>query len=178
MIAFVGLAACGLVAAALGSPGRIAALHDTRRAIGLFHASLLGLEGGGPADTALARLLESARNVLPVKALVVRDEHNRVVAASRGAHALLPLPDQVVAEDLLLPAGAGTKLPRRDVPLPSEGARLPLRTGNRQVGWLDLWGDGVGASATSRHTLSDLARTTIAGTSINRVNHSAMAVRV
>jgi hypothetical protein len=158
VIAFVGLATCGLVAAALGSPGRIAALHEARRTIGLFHASVLGLEGGGPADTALARLLDASCNAFPVKALVVRDEHNRVVAASRGPHALLPIPQQVVAEDLLLPAGAGTKLPRRSPPLPPEGARLPLRTGNRDVGWLDLWGDGLGASAASRQALCDLAR--------------------
>jgi K+-sensing histidine kinase KdpD len=158
IIAFVGLAACGLVAAALGSPGRIAALREARRSIDLFHASLLGLEGGGPADTALSRFLDSTCNALPVKALVVRDEHDRVVAASRGSQALQPIPDQIVAADLLLLAGAAVSLGRRYIPLPTEGTRLALRTGNRQVGWLDLWGDGVGASEASRRTLCDLAR--------------------
>jgi hypothetical protein len=158
IIAFVGLATCGLVAAALGSPGRIAALSESRRHLALLHSALLDLEGAGPAEGALARLLERACGALPVKALIIRDAHDRVVAASRGPHGLSPIPLPVLAADLLLAAGSATTLPRRGAPLPTEGARVPLLTTNRQVGWLDLWGDGRNATKTSRRTLSDMAR--------------------
>ena len=44
------------------------------------------------------------------------------------------------------------------VGFPDEGGRIALASGGRQVGWLDVWGNGASASAESRRALSDLAQ--------------------
>ena len=159
LVAFVGLAMCGLVAAALGSPQRIAALREARRHAGLVHSALVELEGAGPLEAELARVLEAARHVLPVRALVVRDAHDQCLAASPHQQGLVALPDLIVEGDLLLARGSPpVGLGRRGPPLPAQGARVALMTGNRRLGWLDLWGDGAPAGADSRRALADLAR--------------------
>jgi Domain of unknown function (DUF4118) len=156
IIAFAGLTLTGLVAASLGSPDRIAALREMRGHVQLLHAGLRELEGGGPTDAELGRVLEGARHVLPVSGLAVRDLHDRVIAVAPPRYGLEPIPAEVVESDTLLPRGA--HVPRRPGPLPAHGARVAIVTRNRQVGWLDLWDDGTPASAAARRTLSDLAR--------------------
>jgi hypothetical protein len=156
VMAFAGLTITGLVAASLGSPDRIAALRELRGHVQLLHAGLRELEGGGPTDAELGRVLESARYVLPVSGLAVRDLHDRVAAVAPPKYGLEPIPAEVVEADTLLPRGA--RAPRRPFPLPAHGARAAIVTRNRQVGWLDLWGDGTPASAADRRTLSDVAR--------------------
>jgi K+-sensing histidine kinase KdpD len=143
IIAFVGLAACGLLAAALGSSRsrRARELESTRGHLELLHASLGQLEAAGPVEPSLGRMLNALRKTLPVAAAVVRDEHNHVLAAS----------DQAAGRPV--PHGALTA-----ADLPADGARLPLVAANRQVGWLDVWGDGSGAEADSRNVLADVGR--------------------
>src|SRR4029077_2166614 len=58
LIAFAGLTVCGLVAASLGSPQRIAALREARAHSQVLHQALRALETGGPVEPEVARLLE------------------------------------------------------------------------------------------------------------------------
>ena len=159
LIAFAGLTVCGLVAASLGSPQRIAALRESRSHAQLLHQTLGALAGGGPVEPELARLLERARQILPVRALVLRDPSGRVVASAPHAAGLEPIPPQVVDMDTLLAPGRAESALRRAPSLPAEGARIAIVVHQRQVAWLDLWGDRAPATAASRRTLSDVGRT-------------------
>jgi K+-sensing histidine kinase KdpD len=158
LIAFAGLTVCGLVAASLGSPQRIAALRESRSHTQLVHHTLGALEGGGPVEPEIGRLLERARQTLPVRALVMRDPGGRVVSSAPHQAGLEPVPPQVVDADTLLAAGQPESVLRRAPSLPSEGVRIAIVTHQRQVAWLDLWGDGAPGTAASRRTLSDVAR--------------------
>jgi len=158
LIAFAGLTVCGLVAASLGSPQRIAALRELRSHAQLLHHTLAALESGGPVEPELARLLERARQMLPVCALVLRDPSGRVVCSAPHQAGLEPIPPHGVDTDTLLPRGAAASALRRAPSLPTDGARIAIVTHQRQVAWLDLWGDGAPATAASRQTLSDVAR--------------------
>lgn len=156
VIAFVGLAVCGLVAAVLGSKRgeRIAARKDLE----LLHSALSQLDGAGPVEPRLTRVLNASRAALLVAADVVRDDRGQLEAASERAHAR-PVPAVILEPEILLsPGTAARDLPRRGLPLSTEGGRLPLVAGNRLVGWLDLWGTGAPASVSSRRTLSDVGR--------------------
>lgn len=160
LIAFVGLAACGLVAAACGSRQRrrTVAQGDRRGHIDLLHAALHHVDTTGPADQVLAKILDETRTALPLSTLVVRDEEERLLAAS-GAGREVPIPGQELRLDLLLMRDTSARfLPPDDVPFPAEGGRLPLRIGNRRVGWLDLWGSGASASAQDQRALVDIGR--------------------
>jgi K+-sensing histidine kinase KdpD len=159
-IAFFGLAACGLLAAALASQrGRRGDTTSAlRKQMDLLQSAVGQLERAGPLDLRLSQALEALRLAFPVAAAVVRDTRDQVLAASARAHGMAA-PARVLEPDTLLPAGtAGSSLPARGLPLPSEGARIALVAGNRQVGWLDLWGSGGPASPASRRALSSLAR--------------------
>jgi len=158
VFAFAGLTVCGLVAASLGSPQRIAALREYRSHSHLLHQTLAALEEGGPVETELARVLERARQTLPVRALVLRDPNGRVVASAPHPAGLEPIPPQVVDTDTLLAPGVAESTLRRAPSFPAEGARVAIVVQQRQVAWLDLWGDGAPATAACRRTLSDVAR--------------------
>ena len=70
IIAFVGLAACGLIAAALGAPrrSRIAARETARRQLDLLHAVVAQLDRAATLEARLADVLKACRGVLPVAA--------------------------------------------------------------------------------------------------------------
>jgi hypothetical protein len=69
------------------------------------------------------------------------------------------VPHEVLQPDTLLPSVISDRdLALRGLALPKEGARLALMAGDRQVGWLDLWGNGRPLRVASRQTLSDIAR--------------------
>ena len=158
LFAFAGLTVCGLVAASLGSPQRIAALREARVHAQIVHQALLALEAGGPVEPEIARLLEWARHRLPVRALVLRDRGNRVVSSAPHSAGLHPIPAPALEADTLLVPGASAHALRRPLALPEAGARIVVMTHQRQVGWLDFWGDGAPASASSRQTLTSVAR--------------------
>jgi hypothetical protein len=158
VIAFVGLAVCGLIAASLGSERgrRRAELRETRSQLELLQAAARRLEEGLPAGSRLDGILDAARSVLPVAALAVRDGRGRTVAAA-GTQAVL-VPSRVLQPDSLEPRGVSPLGSRRGgLPLPAEGARLALTIDNHEMGWLDLWGDGTIADARARRTLSAMA---------------------
>lgn len=158
VIAFFGLAGCGLLAATLGSSrGRqSAALQSARRHLALLHLGLRQMEVAGPVEPALARMLESLRKAVPLVAVVVRDEHGRILAASERAHGR-SIPGTVVEADDIAPASFAVARPRADI-LSPDGTRIPLIVANHQVGWLEVWGDGVPAGLATCRLLCDMAR--------------------
>jgi hypothetical protein len=156
VIAFVGLAACGLIAAAFG--GQIARRTSHRRHLDLLHEALLTLPEAGPPATRLLQVLDLARATLPVSSLAVRDERGTLVAGTPRA-ASHPRPAASLSMDALLHPGTGAEgLRRRGAPLPAEGVRIELVASNQTVGALEVWGDGRPADADDRRVLADVAR--------------------
>jgi hypothetical protein len=151
VIAFLGLTACGLVAAAVGSQRgeRAAALRATRAQLALVHSGLEQLEKGTSADVGLKRVLDAFRGALPLGAAVVRDTRGNLRAATDRAYGM-PVPARDLGPDALAALAAGE-------PLPREGARLALVLGGRRLGWLDVWGNDRPASAQARQTLGGVA---------------------
>lgn len=152
-IAFFGLAACGLLAAALASQRerRGAAADASRKQIALVHSAVEQLAGRGPLDARLTLILDALRGTLPLEAAIVRDMGEHVLAASAHARGRV-VPGLVLAPDTLPPAGDARR------PVPREGARLALVAGREQVGWLDLWGSRAPVSADAGRALSAVAR--------------------
>ncbi len=156
LIAFLGLTVCGLIAAAVGSQrgARVRSLRASRQQLDLVHVGLEQLERGLATDLGLTRVIDASRRVLPLAAAVVRDTPGNLLAATERAHGM-PVPAQSLGLDALaMPAAPD----RSRQPLPQEGARLALVAGGRQVGWLDVWGNGKPATAEARRTLSGVAR--------------------
>jgi len=161
LIASAGLAVCGLVAAAIGSRRgeRSAALDAAVSDLDLLHGALAEIAGPGPVEDRLAAVLRDAREALPLAGAVLRDADGKAVAASSPGFAEHADPATVLDRDTLLPPGMSIgELSHRDLALPRDGGRLPLETGGRQVGWLDLWGDGSPASLQARRTIATVAR--------------------
>jgi hypothetical protein len=162
VIAFSGLAVCGLIAATLGSHRgeRITALRTVQRHRDLLRSILRNWDGSAPIGPQLTAVLRAARKVFPLAAAVVRDGRGRLVASCEPADGLRGVPDSILdADTLLLDAPTAKGEHRRWNPaLPDEGGRIALRSGTRTLGWLDVWGDRTSASLESRRALSDLAR--------------------
>ena len=156
VIAFVGLTVCGLIAAAVGSQRgeRVAALRACRAQLGLVHSGLEQLEKGVPVGLGLKRVLDASRGALPIAAAVVRDTRGNLLTATERAHGM-PVPTRSLEPGAL--AGPAAPDLRRE-PLPPDGARIALVAGGRQIGWLDVWGNGRPAGAEARRTLSGVAR--------------------
>jgi hypothetical protein len=151
LIAFIGLTACGLVAAAVGShqSARVAALRACRARQELVRHGLDQLAKGAPRDLAVARVLDAAVGVLPVADAAVHDMGGNLLAATGQARGRAT--PSVRLEVLgAAPGGAGAALPR-------EGVRIPLVARGRPVGWLDAWGDGSTDKAGATD-IADLAR--------------------
>jgi K+-sensing histidine kinase KdpD len=150
LIAFVGLALSGLVAASFSSDRgrRIAHLGESQRHFQLLRRVLASLHPSETLESQLAEALRACRDALPLSGAVLRNPRGYVLASSDDQAALRPLPDQP-----LRPAPS-----RVERALPERGARIPLALGERQLGWLDVWGDGRPASAEARRTLADLAK--------------------
>src|SRR5262245_43184465 len=142
VIAFFGLALCGLVAAAFGSrrEAEAEAGERTREHLDLVREALRQLEGPEPR---LDRLLGEACERLGVAA-VLRDGTGRVLAAC---------PPEATARQR-----PRTRLdPERLGELTPEGGRLDLGGGTASAS-LDVWNDGRGLAAWQTRALSDLAR--------------------
>ena len=161
IIAFFGLAACGLIVSALSSrrEKRAAELGSAQKQLELLQMAIGDLESPDPFELRVARLLDTVRATCPISAAVVRDLRDTILVASVQGAQSTRVPIRIVSLQTLLPRGtdAEARLPRNP-PIPTEGERLPLAAGNRQFGWLDLWGNGVPASARSRRTLVEVAR--------------------
>ncbi len=153
VIAFLGLALCGLLAAALGSSRRERLLAG--RQIGLLHAALREGASAGPVDSGLQQLVDAARGAFPLAAIVVRDAGGRLLA--RAGSAGDPASDPPTVESSVALAITTERWDwRESAPLPATGVRLPLVAAARQVGWVDLWGDGRPAGNDARRALAAL----------------------
>lgn len=147
VIAFVGLAVCGLVAAALGSTRNngARAAPALRAHLDFLHSAVRDLDGSAPVEPQLARVLRASKDLLPLAAVVVRGEDGAVVASSDPADGQRPIPEMV------LEAEGG-------MDIPDGGGRIALVAGRRTMGWLDVWGDGRAPGLESRQTLFAVAR--------------------
>src|SRR5262245_25926314 len=160
VIAFVGLAVCGLIAAALGSQRtrRVEALSGVARQRDLMRRLLSELDAGLAVEAQLARLLAELPAAFALAGATIRDTNGRLVARAYPEDGQRPVPHQVLEPESLLPStGAGSQVPGWDLAIAREGGRLPLSAGDT-IGWLDLWGNGRAVDAESRHTLTDIAR--------------------
>jgi hypothetical protein len=170
VFAFLGLSACGLLAAALGSPRR-EWLAATRQAH-VLHAVLGQLERGSLPEYRLQELLDAARPAFPVTALALRDGGEQLRAASGDGSLVGRSPVRVASPETIATSGRLLDF-RRGVPLPEDGMRVPLVVGGRGLGFLDLWGDGQPASREARRGLTALAHALAALlASLERVEHS------
>ena len=154
LIAFLGLAGCGLIAALFR--GRREARVLRSRHLAIVDQILEGVEEGGDMGPATKAVLESALAVLPVAGLVVRDSQGDILIAAGGGQGR-PSP-------VATPMNA---LPAQD-PLPAEGLRLPLVAGRQPMGSLDVFGDGRVARAAERGLIAVLARALSARLAVGR----------
>jgi hypothetical protein len=168
IIAFLGLTACGLISATLGS-GR-AERQAGRRQLEAVHAALRQLELGGPPESRLQEVLDSVRAAFPVSALAVRDEGGSLLASAGDQTRIAGVPPLVAEAEML--ASAGSVRLGNPAPLPVGGLRLPLVAGRRPLGGLDLWGDGRPAGRETRRALWAVARAIAAVIAEGRLPHS------
>ena len=153
VIAFLGLALCGLLAAALGSPRRERLVAD--RQLRLLQAALLEGASAGAVDSGLQPLVDAAREAFPLAAIAVRDAGGRLLASGGSAGEAASAPATVGSTAALAVAAERWDW-REGAPLPATGVRLPLVAAARQVGWMDLWGDGRPAGNEARRGLAAL----------------------
>lgn len=145
VIAFLGLAACGLLAAALGGErAETAAALERERA----HGEILGalahdLTSWVETGSAAARTLRELQETHGIAAAVLRDAKGNVLAATRVALELDPPAKESRLETFAADGG----------PVSPFGERVVLETGT-----LDLWGARSSDAPPQRGKLADVAR--------------------
>jgi K+-sensing histidine kinase KdpD len=167
LVAFIGLAACGLLAAFLGSPRR--ERDAARERLRLVDRALRQIEAGGPAAARAQLIADLAVNALPLAAVVVRDDHAGLVAASGAKGASEREPGTVVSASTVA-AADHWEWRTRNPPLPRDGLRVALIVGSRPVGALDVWGNGQPAGREARRAVGALA--TILAALLDTARHS------
>jgi hypothetical protein len=171
VIAFLGLSACGLLAAALGSPRR--EWREVTRQVHLLHGVLGQLERGSPPEHRLQELIAAARPAFPLSALALRGGDEQLRAAAGDGSLVGHSPGRVASPDAIATSGRLLDF-RRGVPLPEDGLRVPLVVGGRPLGFLDMWGNGQPANREARSGLTALAHALAALlASLERVEPSA-----
>jgi len=160
VIAFFGLAGCSLLAAALGSKRseRVANLRAARAHADAVHSALGELSRSGSLGSRLISIVDAALATFPLAAVAVRDMAGEVLMVKPRGHVPTPASETVLEPDTLVAPGKHVPERPRNAPLPAEGARLALVVGNRQVGWLDVWGNGAPVSPESCRALTAVAR--------------------
>lgn len=159
IVAFVGLAVCGLVAAALGShrAQSLSRLETVRRYREVVISSLRAWDPAGLAQPQLRTILEECTHQFSLAAAVIRDPEGAEIAASGLTDGQRPLPNDIL-EPATLAAGKEGLWPSGSLRIPEQGGRIPLLADRTPVGWLDVWGTGAEMSLDSRRALADLAR--------------------
>jgi K+-sensing histidine kinase KdpD len=157
-LAFTGLVVCGLTVAGFRSlrarrvpPPSEEALH-----LDLLRTVAERLSSREPAAEALAVSLQEVVRALPLVGVAVRSAAGALIA-SQG---LVGTPPQELLQGNTWHTvdEEGPRVVGPTLPLPAGGARLPLQFRERQVGWLEIWGNGAPASADARRTLVDVGR--------------------
>jgi hypothetical protein len=154
LVAFLGLAGCGLLAAFLGSPRR--ERDAARRRFDLVDRALEQVEAGGPAGSRAQVVADAAVSALPLAAVVVRDDLSGLVAVSGTKDAADRAPGAVVSSSTVAKAEPWDWR-TRNPPLPRAGLRVALIVGSRPVGALDVWGNGQPAGREARRALGAVA---------------------
>jgi uncharacterized protein DUF4118 len=138
VVAFVALAACGLIAAAFGR--RRERLSE---AAGRGHEELEILKrlserlGDG---TSLDQVLADLRQGFGLSAVALRDAQDRVVASAGSVPAARP--ETELTQDTLLPVDESRlRFGAKGFRLPEHGGRLALHTAPDAL-WLDVWEGG------------------------------------
>jgi Domain of unknown function (DUF4118) len=151
LIAFIGLALCGLIAAAFGrrrarsSEMLGQARHDIE--------ALEQLAGTLMPEAPLENALEHLRRAFRLSAVVLRRADDQVIAAVPPAYATRSTLAIVVNPRTLLADERFHRLGRRGFRLPEGGGRLRLTEDPEPV-WLDLWeGDEEGLSRDEQRAL-------------------------
>lgn len=154
LVAFVGLAAIGLLAGFLGTPRR--ERDSARRRLALVDRALRQVESGGPAAPRAQLVADLAVSALPLSAAVVRADHGGVLAlaGSRGSAEREP---SLVVSSSTVGESAPWEWRVRNPPLPRDGVRVALVAGGRPVGSLDVWGSGRAAGRDARRALAAVA---------------------
>ena len=154
IIAFFGLAFCGLVAAALGA--RRGPTATSRRQNAVLDDALRQLGRPGPTVERLQSVLERLVGAFPLAAVSVRDHSGRLLA-SRGQISLVErTPETGVRVDDL--AGSRGGILGSDDQAPPAGLRVRLMDEHRIVGSLDVWRGGSALTAESLRLLAAVAR--------------------
>ena len=159
VVAFGALAVCGLIAAAFGRR-RERASEQAERADDEL-AVLDRVVGRLRAGASLDAVLEDVRAGFRLRAIVLRDEGERVVASALGGQVRPGTPETDIAADTFLPADeARLRFGERGLRLPEGGGRLWLRAGGGAgagVASIDLWEDdarGFGVGETRALTIA------------------------
>ncbi len=156
IVAFVALAACGLIAAAFGKrrEGWSEAADRARKELDVLKRLVERVAAGAP----LGGILDDLRRAFGLGALVLRDADGRVLAAAPPGSAGALVADVQLSPDTLLAAdGTPHRLGVRGFRLPEGGGRLSLRT-DREPVWLDLWeGEAQGLGVDECRTLATAA---------------------
>jgi hypothetical protein len=147
IVAFLGLASCGLLAAWFGSRRSAEAMkaESLRRHLEALREAVAHLSERGPAEPAVTAILRRVLEALPLAGASVRDERG-VMIATVGRSGPAPLPARLLA------SGAA----RHSLPFPPDGASLELVSERGREGWLDVWGSGAPADADARRSLADV----------------------
>jgi hypothetical protein len=146
--AFIGLAVCGLVAAAFGRRRARSsellgqARHDVQ--------TLQQLAGGLATGRPLAEVLDHLRRAFPLAGIVLRGADDRLVAAAPPESAAWPTPAVALEPHTLLGEERLHRLGRRGFRLPPGGGRVRL-AGPPEALWADLWEGGDDGLSADEH---------------------------
>jgi K+-sensing histidine kinase KdpD len=162
VIAFVALAACGLIAASFGRRRRASAVavREVRADLDTIGGIVRLLRTDGRRDGRLASAVEQLRQAFRLGAVVLRDGSGRIVAAATGDPAREPGSASVELDpDTLLVTGEKVhRFGERGLRLPEGGGRLPLVIWGEPVGRLEVWeGDPAGLDPDECRSLSIIA---------------------
>ena len=153
VVAFFGLAACGLIAAAFGR--RRERLSEVATRADRELTSLTRFIERARSRRAPAGLLEDLRTDFGLGGLVLRDAQGRVLAAAPDSAGAFPPPRLALTADTLFATGDETvRFGSRGMRLPEGGGRLTLQTARGPI-TLDLWeGNEEGFTADESRTLA------------------------
>jgi hypothetical protein len=153
IVAFLALAACGLIAAAFGQrrehwselAGRAGGELDVLKTL------VVKLRDGAPLEEILGDLKRS----FGLSGIVLRDADERIVAAVPIGWTPVPIPETRLTADTLLPSDESRlRFGSRGLRLPAGGGRLTV-SGERGPISLDLWeGDTQGFGLVEGRTLT------------------------